>query len=515
MAQKREYINMRYDGGQNDGVAADQLKENEGVLMQNGYLRMPGKFIQRSGCTLVGNDTGSTAITGHTVWNSPAGTTYQLRTTGTNLQYLSGSTWTTMDTGFTSGLPTEFVPANGKLYIFNGTDTTHTWNGASTTLNSCLTELDNDLIPTGKYAIYWKNYMIVWGNANYNGNTYKGRAFFSNLGNPDAFTVATDFFDAGYKDGTDGTGIFGIDKYIVLGKEKSMFIMTGVNPTEWILSATVNNVSSLDASIGLASHRSFVQVGNDVWFMGSDAQMRSINRTQYGSSPLMGIVSGNVVGTLDGMNKGQLSKVASVLFDGKVYVAFPDGTSNFNNKVLVADTSISLKNALNPHPWVTYTGWNASCWYVRSSSGLQQLCFGEASADSKSYQAETGTSDNGVAIDFDYKSGMINLNTPEKSKHFSFVIVEADTGGDADVIYSQSMDGTNFLPVGTLNLSSGEVWGTAIWGTSLWGSGSIKQKKFNLWTNTNKLMLRARNNVLNDAVTVNTYTIVLKGRKTR
>lgn len=515
MAAKRDYIHQRYDGGQNDTASADQLAENQGKLVQNGYLRTPGKFIKRSGCTLVGDDTGSTAITGHTTWTNPSGTSYQLRTTGTKLQYLNASAWADMDTGFTSGLPTEFVPANGKLYILNGTDTTHVWDGTSVTLNSCLTELNNTTVPTAKYGIWWKNYLILWGTAKYNGSTYNGRAFFSNLGAPETFTTATDFFDVGYKDGTDGTAIFGMDKYIILGKDKSMFLMTGVNPTEWILSATVNNVSSLDASIGVASHRSFVQVGNDAWFMGSDGQMRSVNRTSFGSSPLMGIVSGNVRGTLAAMNKGQLGKVASVLFDGRVYVAFPDGTSTYNNKVLVADTSISLQDSLNPHPWVTYTGWSPSCWYIRSSSGTQQLCFGEASADSKSYQAETGTSDNSVAIDFDYISGFMTLKNPEKSKNFKFVIVEGDSGGNYNVTWTQSLNGTDFLPVGVLNLSSGEVWDTATFDHSMWGYSTTIQKKFNLQTNSSKVMVRARNNAAGEPVTINTYTVVLKARKTR
>ena len=106
----------------NDTVTNDQLLPTESVLLQNGYIRSQGKFKKRSGTLLVGNDTGSTSIVGQTSWTTPSGTKYFLRMTGTNLQYLDGSTWTTMDSGFTTGLPTEFVAANGKLYIFNGTE---------------------------------------------------------------------------------------------------------------------------------------------------------------------------------------------------------------------------------------------------------------------------------------------------------------------------------------------------------------------------------------------------------
>lgn len=515
MGRFYEYINLSYSGGQNDSVAIDQVKENEGTLLQNGYIRTPGQFIKRSGISLVGNDSGNAAIDGQYAWTTPGGTKYFLRMVGGALQYLNSSTWTNLDTGFTSGLPTEFVPANGKLYIFNGTDTTHSWDGSSTTLNSCLTELNNTTVPTGKYAVYWKNYMIVWGNCLLNSANYKGRAYFSNLGDPDTFTTGTDYFDIGLKDGFDGTGIYGIDKYLVLGKERSVHLMTGANPTEWILSSTVNNLSVIDASIGVASHRSMRQVGNDVWFMGTDGQMHSVIRNEQGATPLTGIVSGNMQGTLSGMNRAQISKVATEVFNGRVYVAFPDGSSTYNNKVIVADTFITLDNPFNPHPWVTYTGWNPAVWAIYTPSSTPQLYYGEASADSLTFQAETGTNDNDVAIDFDYQSGMLTLQAPEKSKNFRFGIFSGDSGGNYDITVSQSLDGVSFSSVGMLNLSSGDVWDTGTWGTATWGYSSEKQEKFSFKTKSNKIMIRMRNNAADQAVTINTYTVAIKPRKTR
>ena len=508
------YINFTYTGGMNDTVTNDQLLPTESVLLQNGYIRSQGKFKKRSGTLLVGNDTGSTSIVGQTSWTTPSGTKYFLRMTGTNLQYLDGSTWTTMDSGFTTGLPTEFVAANGKLYIFNGTENTHSWDGAATTLNSCLTDLGTS-IPTGRYAVYWKNYMLVWGGAKYSGNTYKSRCFFSNLGDPDTFTTATDYFDVNLKDGYDGTGIYGVDKFLILGKERSVNIMTGSNPTEWKLSASVNNLVIIDNSVGVASHRSMTQVGDDIWYMGTDGMVHSIRRNEQGATPLSGIVSGKVRGTLDNLNMAQISKVASVQFNGRVYIAFPNGSSTYNNKILVADTSINLEDPYNPHPWVVYTGWNPAVWTIYTPSSTPQLYYGEASADSLTFQAETGDIDNETAIDFDYKSGMIDLQKRDEAKTFRFIIVSGQSGGNYDISIYSSTDGSTYTFVGTLNLSSGVLWNSGVWDTSIWGFTADKRQKYALAIANKKLQMRMRNNAASQPVAIYGWTLAIKPKKVK
>ena len=508
------YINFTYTGGMNDTDTSDQIQPSESVLLQNGYIRSIGKFEKRNGTLLLGDDTGGTAIVGETSWTTPAGVKYHLRMSGTTLYYLNSSTWTAMDSGFTTGLPTEFVAANGKLYIFNGTENTHSWDGAATTLNACLTDMGTT-IPTGKYAVYWKNYMFVWGAVKYDGNTYKARCAFSNLGAPDTFTTATDYFDVNLKDGYDGTGIAGLDKFLILGKERTVHIMTGSNPTEWKLSASVNNLSTVENSIGVASHRSMVQVGDDIWYMATDGTIRSVRRNEQGATPLTGIVSGKIRGTLEGANQAQLSKCASVQFNGRVYFAFPNGTSTYNNKIVVADTAITLDSPSNPHPWVVYTGWNPAVWTIHTPSTTPQLYYGEASADSLSFQAETGTIDNASAIDFDYKSGMIDLDKRDELKTFRFIIASGQSGGNYDISIYSSTDGSTYSTVGTLNLSSGVLWNSGIWDTDIWGFTSDKRQKYALAIANKKLQIRMRNNAASQPVAIYGWTLAIKPKKVK
>jgi hypothetical protein len=514
------YVIKSYSGGQNDTDRPDQIREDQAEVVKNAYLHERGSLIKRSGISLVGNDTGNYAVDGLTSWTNPSGTKYFLRMCNGHFQYLNSGEWTSIDTGFTAGLPTEFVPAAGKLYIFNGTDNTHSWDGAAVTQNSALVDM-GDAIPTGKYAVYWKNYMFVWGNVKISSTTYPGTCYFSNLGDPDTFTTVSDYFHVSNKDGQEDTAIRALDKFLIFGKSKSIHIVSGSNPGEWILSSSVNNQQILENSIGIASHRSMTQVGDDYWYMGSDGLIRSIRRNENGETPLSGIVCGNVLGTLSGVNKSYLTKVAAMTYDGRVYYAIPNGTATYNNLVLVAETRVRLDNADNPHPWVTYTGWQPACWSVYTPSSIPQLYFGNASADSVVFQAETGAADVSCVgtlefsgqIDYDYKGPMIDLGQPEMRKTHRFLIVRGESGGNYDVEVSTSIDGNTFLDHGDLNLNAGSLWNTGVWNNATWSFENEVKEKFAIARASDQIQVRFRNYQASEPVTMYPYTLAIKPKK--
>lgn len=506
------YVNLSYSGGLNNTDNPDNLSENEASTLKNCYINTKGSLVKRSGLLLDGNDSGDTAITGGIGWIEDDGTKWELRTTGTELQYNNSGTWTTLDNGFTSGLPTEFVVANNKVYIFNGTDNTHSFDGTSTTLNNCLTDLGTS-VPTGKYATFWKNYMFVFGSSKLSGTTYPARVWFSNLADPDTWTTGTDYFDANISDGQEGTGISPLGELLVIFKRRSYYIMSGSSPGDWRISTSVNNLQNVDNAVGCTSHRSIVQVGNDLWFM-SDDGMRSVRRNEDATTPQTGLVMGKVQGTIDTFNKSHLDKVAATLFNKRVYVAYPTGSNTYNNEVLVADTRIFLEDPMNPHPWVVYTGWNVSCWHVHIPSTSAVLYAGEATGDSLTYKAETGKNDNSATIDFDYRSPMIDLREPDMKKTFRFLKASAKQGNNIDITVQTSIDGQVFATQGNLNIyDGGAIWNSATWDTDTWAYLGEVKEKFALGVASEQLMIRYNNNKADEAVTINPYTLAIKVKK--
>ncbi len=506
------YINYSYSGGLNNSDEADQIREDQSSTLKNAYIDKRGTLVKRNGALLLGDDTGTTRITGGTGWIEDDGTKWNLRTTGVNLQYLTGGAWTNLDTGFTSDLQTEFIAANNKMYILNGTDNIHSFDGTSTTLNSCLTDLGSS-IPKAKYGIFWKNYMFVCGDANLSGTDYPSRVYFSNLADPDTWTTGTDYFDVNISDGQPITGIKTLGELLIIFKRRSYYIMSGSTPADWRISGSVNNLQSVDGAIGCVSHRSIVQVGNDVWFM-SDDGMRSVRRNEDASTPQTGIVSAWVDGTMKSMNKSSLDLICATLFNKRVYIAYPTSADTYNTEVLVADTRISTESITNPHPWVKYTGWNVNCWWQHIPSSESVLYYGEASSDSKAFQAEIGTNDNSATIDFQYASPLIDLRQPGMKKTARFIKVYAEAAGDYNIQVSSSLDGSSFTTHGSLNLTTGgSLWNSAVWDTDVWSIIGRVEQKYPIQRASEKIMIKFSNNAADEEIKLYPYTLAIKTKK--
>jgi len=507
------YVNFSYQGGQNDTDKSDQLLENQGELMQNVYIREKGAIEKRSGTSLIGSDQGNTAIVGLSNWQEDDGTKWLFSVSGSTLYYLNGASWSALKDDFTANLDMEFEIANNNVYVTNGTDNVKAWDGASVALNSGFLDVSAG-VPTGNYLRWWKNYMFLTGETASAGTSYPSRVWFSNLGDAGTWTIATDHFDVNTSDGQKITGIGILEDFLIIFKENSIWAMQGAFPDEWIIDSANNNLTNIFQGVGCVSHRSIVQVGNDLWFMSKDG-IRSLRRNAEGTTPLMGRVDGNLQTTIESLNESQLSGVVATLFDKRVYFAIPTGSSTFNNKILVADTTITLENPINPHPWVTYTGWSPSCWTVYEPSNTSQLYFGEGDADGVVYQAETGTNDNSAAIDYDYKSPMIDLRAPDMRKTARFLYAGGQVAGDYDVEISSSEDGNTFRDHGDLNLSNEPLWNSATFDTDLWGYAGEKRDKFVLNRAGKKHQIRFRNNTADETIKMYPWTLAIKVKQVK
>lgn len=446
------------------------------------------------------------AVTGLFTFITDAGATKELRVHDTNLEYNNAGTWTEIGSDeLSNGLDTWFTQANNKVYILNGTDNVQSYDGTT------LTDLGNTTYPKGKYAAFWKNYMFVCGDGVLDGTTYNSRVWFSNLGDPDSFTTGTDYFDVNKSDGQDITGIASLGEFLVIFKRKSIYIMSGSNPDAWKLSGSVNNLSQIANGIGCVSAKSIVQVGNDLWFM-SDDGVRSVRRNEEGSIPLMGLVSGNVNGTIDDINWTYAHRIAGVYFDNKVYMAIPTGTSTINDTVLVANTRIQLDKPFNPHPWFVYTGWNPYCWNVHLRS-TTELHYGDSNL-TLTIQVETGDSDyDSSTLDFDVRGKMIDLQVPEMKKTIRFIKYGALGSGDYTIDLYSSRDGYNWTLRDEINLQQGSLWNSATWGTDTWNYLYETKAKTTLKIGSPQVMFRFHNNGANQPITLYPFTVAIKQRK--
>ena len=499
------YTKNSFIGGQNDSKEPDQLNDDECLLIQDAITNSLGYLDKRAGNAYVGNELATTdPVVGLFTYITDTGSTKELRMETTNLQYNNSGTWTDIDTGFTTGLDTWFTQANDKVYISNGTDNTHSYD------NSTVTDLGVSY-PKGKYSAWWKNYFFIAGDAAIGATGYKNRVFFSALGDPDTMTTATDYFDVGKSDGQEITGIHPLGEFLVIFKRRSIYIMSGTNPDEWKLSASVNNLVNIATSIGCVSAKSIVQVGNDLWFMSDDA-IRSVKRNEQGSVPLMGVVSDNINATIDSINTSAYSKISGAFYDNKVYMAIPTGSSTTNNKVMVANTRITLDNTMNPHPWFTYTGWTPYCFNTHLNGGVAELHWGD-SLLTNVVQGEVGQSDVVGTIDMDVKGKMFDGGAPEMRKTFRFMKYGAKGSGDYDLDVYTSTDAQVFTFRESINLQQGNVWNTGVWGTDTWSSPGELKNKISLKIASPQLMIQYKNSGNDQPVTIYPFTLAIKKKK--
>jgi len=110
---------------------APENSVNEAV---NLHFDTMGSARLRPGVTLLGNqiDSGTDILGVHQFIDEGTGTDSQiLAVNGTVLYYLSGSTWTSLLTGITTGLKMRFTNFANRVMFTNGTDLMRSWNGDS------------------------------------------------------------------------------------------------------------------------------------------------------------------------------------------------------------------------------------------------------------------------------------------------------------------------------------------------------------------------------------------------
>jgi hypothetical protein len=417
------YYQKDYSGGLNDSVSSLEIKRNQSSLLRNWDITYEGRLTQRDGLTLVGNTLAS-PITGIGSYIRDSGNDL-LCTEGTNLYYLTGGSWTQLSSNLVAGnlFHMENVQAFNKVYIANQNNTIKYWDRASTILNSSLIDLAAGT-PTGNVLRWHKNHMFVLNNYTSLGVTYPNRIGWSALGDPETYDTANDYFDAP----GDGRVITAVDlgDNLVIFKERSIQYLSGWGDTSWQITGSSSNVANIDEQVGIAGIRSATRVGNEIWFIDNQAQIRRIYQTDFDAFR-KDIISKNIQGTLAGVNKSQLSKSLMWSHDNKVYAAFPNGSDNTNSIVCVFDIIASLRT--QDEAWTTYTGWFPSLFADHVSDTTPDLYMGDALTGS--VYLHSGTSDNGVAIDCYQEGKDDGFEKDDRWKRYGFGYFGADSAGGA------------------------------------------------------------------------------------
>lgn len=491
--------------GYNDRDKPENLRTQDGVWMadiKNGFVE-ENKLVKRSGYSAIGNAPVSKAVLGQQRHEPSGGTKYILRArnnagdTQSVVEAWSGSgNWATLTgaTSQTASLDHEFVTAENATYILNGTDTVlKTTNGTSTSTVAA--------IPKGTYAKWWHNFLFVIG---VTGN--KSRLYFSDVNEPETYDGVNGFIDINTDDNEDIQRIAALKDFLVIFKNSAVFLLTGYGTSDF----TLSNLDDFGTGVGTIAPRSIVETGNDVYYLayyGGVPHFKSIRRTENDSLVDAGIISDWITGTMKRMVTTRLSQTSGV-FDGRRvwWSICTSGTTN--NEVVVYDTITG--------GWVRHTGINASIFHMSTISGTPQLYFGSSTANGKSYQLDSSTSDDGAAIDFQIDTPMYSPAPGYKSR-YKYLYMTADVGSDVDIDVDYSPDGFTFGDLGTISLTGlGAEFGTAVFGTSKFGATTLAKKRLDKAGGTAYYMqYRFRNNTADEDVSIREFELFYRPRGLR
>jgi len=392
-------------GGMNDIPDDLLVSRYEGKLVQNGIIRNSGAFSGRLGLTLLGDDTGNTRVMGLGIQRqTPSFITRIVNGASVSkVQLLATNAWGDI-TSATLTKDVDVFPypcSNGSLYYptqgvdcgkFDGT----TWTTVAA-------------IPRGKFGCEWKNFIWNSGNA-----TYPRRLYFSNIGTPETYT-GSDYVDFP----EEITCIKPYFNRLVIGMKHGVAYIAGGGQSDFIVTGqTIYTPTSFD--FGIASQESAQVVGNELWAMDEEGNVRRLFRSST-DDIFGGIVSDKIQTLTATFNKSQLAKVTAAAVNGYYIFYAPTGSGTENSVGAYFDTKASLPNGVSA--WVKHTGWKPSHFGVYDISGAPTLIVGENTADQKTY-TWAGTSDNGTAIEMIWKGGKNVCKLPNQFKLFKWGKIE-------------------------------------------------------------------------------------------
>lgn len=432
--------------------------------IENYIIRNKAELVMRDGLTARGTNPNKD-ILGATVLYRSSGTKKFLRVisgaaNASKFQHSDdGTTWTDVTSGGSKNTSAiwSFVQANDFIYGVNGNDTPIKYDGS--TVSTVVA------IPQGTAIEWWKNFLWVFGNP-----TYKDRLYFSGASTPETFG-GSDYININLGDASNGIGIKGVagsSGRLYIGKQRSVWYITGYDADSFAL-------APLTYEHGVASHESMIQVGNSVWCIDLEGNIRDLYRTLY-DTPFSGLASKDIQYTVSSLNKGQLSKTTAVFYDNYAMFFIPYGINSYNSIVLVWDT---LANE-GKGGWCKFTGWNICRAVVFNVGSVPTLfLFDSRTNNGQTYQW-TGTSDNGIHIIAKYETKIYDFGFPAQEKKFKFTYQFAEAQGDFTSRFYASVDRYyyNLLAspslLGTGNKKLGQTWTLGV--DKLGSGGFVKVK---------------------------------------
>jgi len=346
----------------------------------------------------------------------------------------TGSGSPTQITSMSAGEEINFVDAGTAVYALNGIDAVIKLVGSTATTPAGM--------PIGKYGYWINNRLYIAGVS-----SFPARIYFSGINDPDTFG-ASDYFDAFPSQRGNITGLGGLAGLLMIGKKNSWISFNGYTIDDF----TAKNLVEQQPNIGLVSHRSIVNTGNDLYylsFLGDVPHFRSLKQTAFGEINDGGIISEDIEGTMKTLNKSRINLVCGG-FDGRfVWWAIPTGSSTRNDLVVCMDTISG--------GWTIHDNMNVAIFFRSSVTGQDRFYYGDSGVSRAFYLDRSLASRAGQELTMEVISRKYRPTVSQKSK-YKYLYCTTGDGTQGTITVNASPDGFTYEFQGEVspNVSSGQ-----------------------------------------------------------
>jgi len=387
---------IRDCGGVNTFAYETEIKDNQLTVGKNIELSTVGKIKKRLGKNTVLDDPGGAAVVGMLYFKAPTVDERMVMVQGTSiyqstLPLATSGNWSDLSLTMTANqYSTSMVNADEKVFISNGTDTVKYHNGAGV-LECGDTNTDP---PKGKVLAYHKNRLWV-----FNTTTNPDWGWYSNALEPLVFNRSTNVFKTASGEAVEIMAAVPVGDSIIIFKEDSIHELTiaGATAAYW-------NLKPIENRYGCASYYCAIPHGGVIYYL-SFSGIRTLGG-EFGEVPMSKLVKE----TWDTINWDYITRSRMIIWDNKIFVSIPTGTSTSPDTVLIWDLLTSA--------WSIIDGWNVGCWgiFVEKTPGSanafeETLMFGEGN-DGWVNQCFKSTqfNDDSSAIDMDIQTKAYDFN---------------------------------------------------------------------------------------------------------
>lgn len=347
-----------FSGGLNTLNAPNLLTDSQARDLQNVQGTTAGAIVKRNGTQMLATPPGTLLSLyaadefGGTLIAADSSHLYSVVNPGTVTTIKSG-----LSDGHWEWVSSQATGGQGPAYGMNGVDTPQQWSGSGSTADWTAT---TGTVPNGKYMVLAGNRIWVSGVG-----SARSRVFFSDLIPANNGPITWPAQNVAVFDENDGfpiTGLGHVGPYILVCKQRKLFVITDMN---------TGDARRLSDNIGCVSHRSIAEAPEGTYFLAPERGVYVTDGSKL--TPVSDVIKPD----FDAIFAGTLAKAAGVYFNGHYHLSVDRG-SGVNDTVYDYDSSLQSwwRHTLGANQFTVWSPLNQAllCIARAASPGVDQ-CF--------------------------------------------------------------------------------------------------------------------------------------------